>query len=46
MIDISEYDFGNNTSLIDTMNEDDAKDYFYNIEADKWIEEYKNNILI
>lgn len=46
MIDISEYDFGNNISLIDTMNEDDVKKYFEDLEADYWIEEYKNNILI
>ena len=46
MIDISEYDFGNNISLIDTMNENDAKEYFEDLEADYWIEEYKNNILI
>lgn len=40
------YSFGITTNILDTMTDEEAKDYFEDLEADYWIDEYKNNPLI
>lgn len=37
------YDFGTTATALNNMSDEEAKVYFESLQADYWIDEYKNN---
>lgn len=38
------YNFGTTATMLDNMTDAEAKEYFDDLQADYWIDEYKNNL--
>lgn len=39
----NDYDFNTTMTMLNSMTDEEAKEYFDDLQAEYWIEEYKNN---